>query len=46
LRKESGITSVESWLEAKAPVKLGGTAPGSTTDDVAKILKEAVGLPI
>jgi tripartite-type tricarboxylate transporter receptor subunit TctC len=46
LRKESGITSVESWLAAKTPVKLGGTAPGSTTDDVAKILKEAIGLPI
>jgi tripartite-type tricarboxylate transporter receptor subunit TctC len=46
LRKESGITSMESWLAAKAPVKLGGTAPGSTTDDVAKVLKEAVGLPI
>ncbi len=46
LRKESGITSVESWLAAKVPVKLGGTAPGSTTDDVAKILKETIGLPI
>jgi tripartite-type tricarboxylate transporter receptor subunit TctC len=46
LRKETGITSVESWLAAKAPVKLGGTAPGSTTDDVAKVLKEAIGLPI
>jgi len=46
LRKESGITSVKDWFAAKAPVKLGGTAPGSTTDDVAKILKEAVGLPI
>lgn len=46
LRKESGITSVESWLAAKTPVKLGGTAPGSTTDDVAKVLKEALGLPI
>ena len=46
LRKETGITSVESWLAAKAPVKLGGTAPGSTTDDVPKILRETVGLPI
>lgn len=46
LRKESGITSVESWLAAKTPVKLGGTAPGSTTDDVAKTLREAIGLPI
>jgi tripartite-type tricarboxylate transporter receptor subunit TctC len=46
LRRETGITSVESWFAAKAPVKLGGTAPGSTTDDVAKVLKEALGLPI
>ena len=46
LRKETGITSVEGWLAAKAPVKLGGTAPGSTTDDVAKVLKESIGLPI
>lgn len=46
LRKESGITSMESWFAAKTPVKLGGTAPGSTTDDVVKILKEAIGLPI
>jgi tripartite-type tricarboxylate transporter receptor subunit TctC len=46
LRKETGIASVADWFAAKAPVKLGGTAPGSTTDDVAKILKEAVGLPI
>jgi hypothetical protein len=37
---------MESWLAAKTPVKLGGTAPGSTTDDVVKILKEAIGLPI
>jgi tripartite-type tricarboxylate transporter receptor subunit TctC len=46
LRKESGITSMEGWLAAKTPVKLGGTAPGSTTDDVVKILKETIGLPI
>ncbi|MGH7835906.1 MAG: Bug family tripartite tricarboxylate transporter substrate binding protein [Candidatus Binatia bacterium] len=46
LRKESGITSVESWLAAKTPVKLGGTAPGSTTDDVPKVLRETLGLPI
>jgi tripartite-type tricarboxylate transporter receptor subunit TctC len=46
LRRESGITNVESWLAAKSPVKLGGTAPGSTTDDVAKVLREALKLPI
>lgn len=46
LRKESGILTVQDWFAAKEPVKLGGTAPGSTTDDVAKVLKEALGLPI
>jgi tripartite-type tricarboxylate transporter receptor subunit TctC len=33
-------------MAAKAPVKLGGSAPGTTNDDVAKILKAALGLPI
>lgn len=46
LRKESGITSLEKWLAAKTPVKLGGTAPGSTTDDAPKVLTETLGLPI
>lgn len=46
LTKASGITSVERWMAAAAPVKLGGAAPGSLTDDVAKILKAALGLPI
>ncbi|MBI2087638.1 MAG: hypothetical protein HYT78_02720 [Deltaproteobacteria bacterium] len=44
--KASGITSVEKWINATAPVKLGGSAPGSTTDDVAKLLKAALGLPM
>ena len=46
LRKESGITSVEQWFASKTPVKLGGTAPGSTTDDVPKVLRETIGLPL
>lgn len=46
LTKASGITSVEKWKEAKAPVKLGGVAPGDTSYDAARILKEAVDLPI
>lgn len=46
LRKESGVLTVQDWFAAKEPIKLGGTAPGSTTDDVAKVLKEALGLPI
>lgn len=46
LTKASGVTSVEKWLVSKTPVKLGGTAPGSNTDDVPKILRAALGLPI
>jgi tripartite-type tricarboxylate transporter receptor subunit TctC len=46
LTKASGITSIESWMAAKNPVKLGGSAPGTTNDDVAKLIKAALGLPI
>lgn len=46
LTKGSGITSPERWMAAKMPVKLGGVAPNATTDDVPKILKTALGLPI
>src|SRR5919106_755389 len=46
LTKASGITSVDAWMVAKAAVKLGGSAPGTTNDDVAKLLKAALGLPI
>jgi tripartite-type tricarboxylate transporter receptor subunit TctC len=46
LTKASGITSIDSWFAAKSPVKLGGSAPGTTNDDVAKLLKAALGLPI
>src|SRR5687768_16591319 len=34
--KASGITSIDSWRAAKAPVKLGGVAPGQTPDNSAR----------
>ena len=46
LTKASGISSVDAWMAAKSPVKLGGSAPGTTNDDVAKLIKAALGLPI
>jgi tripartite-type tricarboxylate transporter receptor subunit TctC len=46
LTKASGITSLESWLAAKVPVKIGGTAPGSATDDIPSVLQAALGLPL
>jgi tripartite-type tricarboxylate transporter receptor subunit TctC len=44
--KASGITSVEKWMAAKTPVKLGGVGRGTAPDDAAKFLKAALGLPI
>jgi tripartite-type tricarboxylate transporter receptor subunit TctC len=47
LTKASGITSIERWMTAKTPVKMGGVAPGaSTPDNGTRILKAALGLPI
>jgi len=46
LTKASGITTMESWLAAKTPVKIGGTAPGSATDDIPAVLQAALGLPL
>jgi tripartite-type tricarboxylate transporter receptor subunit TctC len=46
LTKASGITTVDRWMAAKTPVKLGGSAPGTTNDDSAKLLKASLGLPI
>lgn len=46
LNRESGITNIEQWMAAKTPVKLGGSAPGTTTDDGPKVLKAALGLPL
>ncbi len=47
LTKSSGITSMEKWFAAKAPLKLGTTGPGAFgTDNVVKVIKAAVNLPI
>jgi len=47
LTKASGITSMDKWMAAKTPVKMGGIAPGtSTPDNATRILKAALGLPI
>src|SRR3990170_229144 len=43
--KASGITSVEKWMASKVPVKMGGTAPGSNTADIPKLLAAVLGLP-
>jgi tripartite-type tricarboxylate transporter receptor subunit TctC len=46
LTRASGITSIERWRAAAAPVKLGGVAPGATPDNSGRILEAALGLPV
>src|SRR5262249_45901822 len=44
--RASGITSVEKWMAAKTPVKIGGVGPGAPPDNTARLLKATIGLPI
>jgi tripartite-type tricarboxylate transporter receptor subunit TctC len=47
LTKSSGIGSMEKWMAAKTPVKMGTTGPGAFgTDNVIKVIKAALNLPI
>jgi tripartite-type tricarboxylate transporter receptor subunit TctC len=46
LSKASGIKTMDDWFNAKRPIKIGGTAPGDNTDDVAKLVQAALGLPM
>jgi tripartite-type tricarboxylate transporter receptor subunit TctC len=46
LTKASGITSLERWMAAKTPVKMGGVAPGASTPDNATRILKALGVPI
>ena len=44
--KSTGITSVEQWKASGTIIKIGGVAPGGGTDDIPKVLKETLGLPL
>ena len=46
LTRASGVTSLEAWMAAKKPVKLGGTGVGASTDDVPRVLAATLSLPI
>jgi len=46
LTRASGITSLDDWIKAKTPVKLGAVGPGDTSHDVGRVLQTALGLPI
>jgi len=44
--KASGVTSIDNWLSTKTTLKFGGVGPGAATDDIAKIMRATVGVPI
>lgn len=46
LSNTTGITSVEQWIASGKLIKLGGVAPGGGTDDLPKVLKATLGLPL
>lgn len=46
IAKSTGINTLEEWLKSDKPVKLGGMAPGTTLSDHARVLQEALKLPI
>jgi tripartite-type tricarboxylate transporter receptor subunit TctC len=43
--RASGITSLDRWVSSPSPLKMGGTAPGSNSDNATQLLR-ALGLPI
>ena len=46
VHKRTGIKSVEQWLASKTAVKFGASGPGSANEDIPKIVKAALGLPL
>jgi tripartite-type tricarboxylate transporter receptor subunit TctC len=44
--KSTGITSIEQWKGSGTVIKIGGVAPGGGTDDIPKVLKATLGLPL
>jgi len=46
IHKRTGIKTVEQWLAHPTPVKFGATGPGSANEDIPKIAKFALNLPL
>lgn len=46
ISKRMGFTTVEQWRASKKVVKFGGVGAGSATDDITKIVKATLNLPI
>lgn len=46
VHKRTGIKTAEQWLAHPAPIKFGATGPGSANEDIPKIAKFALNLPL
>jgi tripartite-type tricarboxylate transporter receptor subunit TctC len=46
LTEASGIKTMDDWFNSKREIKIGGTAPGSTTNDVPRLVQAALGFPM
>jgi tripartite-type tricarboxylate transporter receptor subunit TctC len=46
IAKSVGINSIEQWKATGTLIKIGGVAPGGGTDDIPKVLKATLGLPL
>jgi len=46
LSKSSGVDTIQEWLAATQPVKLGGMGPGTSLSDMPRLLHALLGLPI
>lgn len=46
IAKSTGITSIDQWKASGTVLKIGGVAPGGGTDDIPKVLKATLGLPL
>ena len=44
--KASGVTHIDQWLSSRTMLKFGGVGAGAGTDDITKIARAIVGLPI
>ena len=44
--KSTGIASIDQWKASGTVLKIGGVAPGGGTDDIPKVLKTTLGLPL
>jgi tripartite-type tricarboxylate transporter receptor subunit TctC len=46
VHRRTGIKTVEQWLTHPTPIKFGSTGPGSANEDIPKIAKAALNLPL